>query len=300
MNNLILSVDLDDWYHSALVSGTEWSRFPSISDFYLNWKERYDYVTEPTKRLLNVFAKYNIKATFFMIADMVERYPELVKLLKNSQHEIAHHSYDHSVPFNTETKDLNVSKDLWESELIKGKEILERTFLKEIIGYRAPNAYFADWMIPILLRNKFKYDSSFAYNSLFNKTNLDLSIYPRNIFKMDNNAAVTNQSNAILEIPWPYLKFMNFAFPGGGAYFFRLFGYNYFKTLINQTLKTGDTIFYIHSLDVSDEKFPLTNFKKRPFYWINKGTKTLNKLEKLIYNYKEVISSCDDVVKKYE
>ena len=45
----------------------------------MGWNGRYDYLTEPTKRVLDMLDEYDIKATFFVVADVVEHYPGLVE-----------------------------------------------------------------------------------------------------------------------------------------------------------------------------------------------------------------------------
>lgn len=293
------TVDLDDWYHTPLVAGADFSHYPSVEDFFENWKKRYDYVTEPSFRLLELLKKHGIKATFFVIADMIERYPELMQALKASPHEIAHHSLHHTIPFHTKTKKITQSPEKWEEELIQAKALLENYFEKPIKGFRAPGAYFADWMIPILLRNGFEYDSSLVFNSVYNKTNLNLKQLPRTAYWLGKNALpVEAKAERILEIPWPNLKLGQFYLPGGGAFFFRVFGYQYFKYLLNQNLKLGNTVFYIHSLDISYEKFPLGNFSRRPFYWYGKGKPTEKNLEKLLIAFQEQFCTCESILKK--
>jgi peptidoglycan-N-acetylglucosamine deacetylase len=294
MNNLAFSIDLDDWYHTPLVSGADFSHYKTTDEFFKHWKEKYDYVSEPTYRLLDLLEKYNLKVTFFVIADMVDRYPELMSVLKSSGHEIAHHSLHHTIPFNTKTKEKVQTEKEWEDELLKAKGILEKYFEREIVGYRAPGAYFADWMVPILIKNGFRYDSSLVSNSIYNKSNRHLKHFPKVPFYLNTNFEVAKyQEEALLEIPWVSRKVGSLYLPGGGAFFFRLFGAKYFIRMFNQHLKAGDGVFYIHSLDLSNEKFPLSNFRNRPFYWVNKGDKTLRQLDLFLGKFHKNICSCN-------
>ena len=48
-----------------------------------------------TDRLLDVLAKHNVKATFFMIGDRIERHPETVYRAIAEGHQIGNHSYSH-------------------------------------------------------------------------------------------------------------------------------------------------------------------------------------------------------------
>ena len=48
-----------------------------------------------TERLLDVLAKHNVKATFFMIGNRVEKHPETVNRIIAEDHQIGNHSYSH-------------------------------------------------------------------------------------------------------------------------------------------------------------------------------------------------------------
>ena len=50
-----------------------------------------------TNRLLDVLAKHNVKATFFMIGNRIEKYPETVHRIIAEGHQIGNHSYSHPV-----------------------------------------------------------------------------------------------------------------------------------------------------------------------------------------------------------
>jgi len=51
-----------------------------------------------TPQLLDVMAKYEVRATFFLIGQSVERYPHLVKQIHDGGHQLALHCYRH-LPF---------------------------------------------------------------------------------------------------------------------------------------------------------------------------------------------------------
>ena len=51
---------------------------------------------EDTQTLIDILGKYNVKATFFVIGQWVEKYPESVKALSDAGHEVMSHSYDHA------------------------------------------------------------------------------------------------------------------------------------------------------------------------------------------------------------
>jgi len=51
---------------------------------------------EDTQLLIDILNKYNVNATFFVVGDWVEKYPESVKALADAGNEIMNHSSDHA------------------------------------------------------------------------------------------------------------------------------------------------------------------------------------------------------------
>lgn len=51
---------------------------------------------EDTQKLIDILGKYNVKTTFFVVGDWVDKYPESVKALHDAGHEIMNHSKDHA------------------------------------------------------------------------------------------------------------------------------------------------------------------------------------------------------------
>ena len=50
---------------------------------------------EDTQNLIDILGRYNIKATFFVVGDWAEKYPESVKALHDAGHEVMSHSLHH-------------------------------------------------------------------------------------------------------------------------------------------------------------------------------------------------------------
>ena len=51
---------------------------------------------EDTQQLIDILGKYDIKATFFVVGEWVDKYPESVKALSDAGHEVMNHSNDHA------------------------------------------------------------------------------------------------------------------------------------------------------------------------------------------------------------
>jgi len=50
---------------------------------------------EDTEELISILAKYNVKATFFVVGEWVDKYPESVKALHDAGHDVMSHSNHH-------------------------------------------------------------------------------------------------------------------------------------------------------------------------------------------------------------
>ena len=50
---------------------------------------------EDTQQLIDILGRYNVKVTFFVVGDWVDKYPDSVKALHDAGHEIMNHSNDH-------------------------------------------------------------------------------------------------------------------------------------------------------------------------------------------------------------
>ena len=74
---------------------------------------------EDTQQLIDIMNQYNVKATFFVVGDWVDRYPESVKVLHDAGHEIMNHSNTHAhlpqLSAQQITDDLNACNDKIES-----------------------------------------------------------------------------------------------------------------------------------------------------------------------------------------
>ena len=51
---------------------------------------------EDTQQLIDILGKYGVQATFFVVGEWVDKYPESVKALHDAGHEVMSHSNDHA------------------------------------------------------------------------------------------------------------------------------------------------------------------------------------------------------------
>ncbi|MGC6488152.1 MAG: XrtA system polysaccharide deacetylase [Planctomycetota bacterium] len=81
-----MSVDVEDWFQvlnmAHLIDRADWDTFELRCG-------------DSTRRLLDLFAKRDAKATFFCLGWIAERIPEVVREIHEAGHEVGSHGYDH-------------------------------------------------------------------------------------------------------------------------------------------------------------------------------------------------------------
>ena len=77
---------------------------------------------EDTQILIDILAKYNAKATFFVVGQWVDKYPESVKALHDAGHEVMTHSDDHAHFNSLSTEQIanNINKSCDKIEALTG------------------------------------------------------------------------------------------------------------------------------------------------------------------------------------
>lgn len=100
-----------------------------------------------TNELLDILARHNVLATFFMPAKNIEKYPELTRQILAAGHVIANHSYSHK--FSNNYKTLS-----FEAEITKAQELIEKVTGKRPALYRPPWLFKQPWLLNNLQRHK--------------------------------------------------------------------------------------------------------------------------------------------------
>lgn len=297
---LAVTVDVEDWYHIPSVTGSAFSKYETVGKFFKDWTGRYDYLTQPTYKILELFDQLGIKATFFVVADVVDYYPGLVEKIAENGHEIACHGLHHACKIDPRTKTPRFSQSEFEKRTLYAKTKLQEATGKEVIGFRAPNALIAGWMLDSLEKLGFRYDSSVAVNSLYCK----MPSIPKNVAtvpyypkpgRLDKDKSIRQ----ILEIPWPYWHIVGAKLPTAGGPFLRFFGAQYIIRGLQQSLQAGDSVFYFHPIDICEERFPNGFSSKRPFYWSIKGPTVKKNIERILNHFQGQLGTCQDILAKY-
>jgi peptidoglycan/xylan/chitin deacetylase (PgdA/CDA1 family) len=103
--------------------------------------------------ILDVLARHGVRATFFVVGEVAERYPDRVEAIVEARHELAVHGYTH-------TARSKLSREEEEQELTRARSVLEQ-FSARVTGYRSPSWDFSPNTLDLLERHGFRYSSNF-------------------------------------------------------------------------------------------------------------------------------------------
>jgi peptidoglycan/xylan/chitin deacetylase (PgdA/CDA1 family) len=288
VNQIALSVDIEDWYHSRHVTSLDKNPNNQVLDFKKKYNKNYRYLERPILDILELFEKHKVKATFFIVADLIDDNRDVFNEIVSKGHEIACHELHH-IEYIGEGNKEEVS--LFSDNVRKSIDMLGDLSGRDIIGFRAPSVFFKNWMIEPLIKMGIKYDSSISVNSLYKK---QPEYNPSN---MGTEPIILQES--LLEIPWPYLDILGFKLPAGGGPLLRYWNKHILYSALKQSLKRSDTTFYFHPMDISDDILPKIIMENREKFWRNKGEKAFRKMEYLLTKFDGKFATCQDIYKKH-
>jgi peptidoglycan-N-acetylglucosamine deacetylase len=154
-------------------------------------------------RLLDVYDRYSVRATFFFTGHVARLKPELVKTAQARGHEIGSHGMTHDagqsfdvLPLGTQIRHLQQSK-----------KILEDISGREVVSFRAPAARIGPNLTAALEHAGYRIDSSvasqrldmmFSFGSL---KKLNWLVSPRHPYFASETNIFKKGESSILEIP---------------------------------------------------------------------------------------------------
>jgi len=270
----ILTFDIEDYY---MVSAFECN--VKMQD----WSNYESRVVLNTRKLLFLLSQFNIKATFFILGWVAEKFPELVRDIHIQGHEIAAHGYSHRLVYNQ-------SPDEFRADVKKTKRILEDIIQRPVIGYRAPSFSITQksiWAVKILVEEGYKYDSS-IFPIYHNRGGMP---HAERFFHR-----ISVNDSGIFEVPVSTVKLWGQNIPVCGGGYFRLFPYWFTQRAIYKiNSEKHPAVIYIHPWELDHEQPKIkSNYLNEFRHYVNLK-KTEAKLKKLLKDF--VFSS---ISAKYE
>jgi peptidoglycan/xylan/chitin deacetylase (PgdA/CDA1 family) len=164
---------------------------------------------EGMPRLLDIYEKYGVRATFFYTGYIAKLYPDVVKMAYERGHEIGSHGLSHKTEDAFDLLNFNTQK----YHLSESKKIIENIIGEEIISFRAPAARVNNNISKALLETGFKIDSSISsqrldmFLSFGSLKKLNWLFTPRLPYFVDENNVFKKGNSELLEIPISALFF---------------------------------------------------------------------------------------------
>jgi len=115
----------------------------------------YKSVKEGIPEIIKILDKYNIKATFFITCDCLQKYPKIFQDLKKQGHELSLHAYEHK-------RFDELSYNEKEEQIKKSIACFKKYLNISPIGFRAPQFSIDAETLDLLNKYGFNYDSSIA------------------------------------------------------------------------------------------------------------------------------------------
>lgn len=272
-----LTVDVEDYFQ---VSAFE----PYISRD--DWQAYECRLLPNMDRILSRLESAEVKATFFFLGCLAEKYPQLLRSVANFGHEIASHGYQH-------VRVCSQTENDFRQDVDRTKKLLEDIAGVPVCGYRAASFSIDasnNWARDVLAETGHKYSSS---------------IYPirhdRYSMREAPRFAFQDSVDGVIELPVTTVEISGLRFPCAGGGYFRLLPYTWSKWGIRRVnvVDRQSAIFYFHPWELDDAQprmSGLDNVTKFRHYVNLKSTE--KKLNRLLsdFNWATVKSVFGDII----
>jgi polysaccharide deacetylase family protein (PEP-CTERM system associated) len=229
----ILSVDLEEYYN------------------YVPWAERIvDAQSIPRRahetlpRLLDLFAARGLKATFFVLASIIENVrPHLARLVAEG-HEVACHGWSHE-------RVHRMTPDAFRDDIRRSRDAIGAATGIVPRGYRAPSFSMSaatPWAFDVLREEGFDYDSSVApLKNFFYGGMADAPLVPHRL------------KNGLVEFPMPVYQCLGQRTLIGGGFYLRVFplALNRYFLWRYRRRWGGPPVIYLHPWEFDDPRYNL-------------------------------------------
>jgi polysaccharide deacetylase family protein (PEP-CTERM system associated) len=246
----VMSVDVEDYFQVGAFEHTiprsDWERWPCR-------------VEANVDRILAMFERRGVRATFFTLGWVAERYPEMVRRIVAAGHELASHGYGHH-------RVTQLSETEFREDVTRAKHLLEDIGGQAVTGYRAPSFSIGHknlWALDVLSRAGYRYSSS-IYPIVHDHYGMPDA--PRFPYRPE-------QCPALLEVPPTTLRLQGRNLPAAGGGYFRLLPYPASRWLIQRVndQEQRPAMFYFHpwEVDPGQPRVPGAPLKSRFRHYVN-------------------------------
>lgn len=261
----VMSIDVEFWFDR-----TNYREHIEINEL------NYTKLKNQVECIIDLFKFYDQTTTFFILGNIVEYDPEIIKIIEENGHEVGYHGYSHDLLYEIEEPRLS-------DNLLFGLNLLDNATKSRIRGFRAPTFSLKPSMGNILEKLSSRgiyYDSSVypVKTPMYGMLNAPSRIYSpsfADISKID-----VHQTD-LLEFPILTKNFFGVNLPAGGGYFFRLLGSKFtYSTILRNNAQGDPAMCYFHPWELFKYDAPKSNSIKNRI--MNHGIPAFEGFKKLI------------------
>jgi polysaccharide deacetylase family protein (PEP-CTERM system associated) len=272
-----------DYREHALTVDVEDAINQAMRNFFGQEMEPTFRVVDNTQKLLQLFAEFESKATFFILGEVAQSHPGLIREIASQGHELGIHGYSHR-------RYTRLSREEVKDEIIRAKELVEDIAGVEVLGHRAPEFSINQqnlWVLEVLLEAGIRYDSSiFPAES---------GRYGWKGFNKDIDWLPLESGERIIEAPMSTLRFLGKEIPACGGGYLRVFPYFFTNHACKVIGKSRPVNLYLHPYEIDPPPF-------QPFYMKEVGQSSLKsraKLKTYWFNRKTVMPKLRNLLGSY-
>lgn len=204
-----------------------------------------DAVVRNTHWFLETFASRNVRATFFLLGEVVQAFPQLLRDIADAGHEVGVHGFFHRQVF-------KLTPDAFRREVCDAKALIEDIAATPVQGHRAPAFSIipdTGWALDVLAEAGFRYDASI------------FPIAGRRYgwpgFRPDIHEIVLASGRRIIEAPPSTLAILGKRLPAAGGGYLRHFPGGLTCWAIRRIQRCRPAIVYMHPYEIEAEVPPI-------------------------------------------
>ncbi len=228
------TVDVEDYYQVTAfekhIPRERWGEYPSR-------------VERNTQRMLDLLDRHQVRATFFILGWIAERFPQMVREIRTRGHEIACHGYWHQLIYNQTPEEFH-------ADLRKSIRAIEDAANVRPTAYRAASFSITNitrWAHAILIEEGFTIDSSVfpIYHDRYGIPNA-----PRHPYRVSTSAG------SLVEFPPAVLRMCRVNIPISGGGYFRLYPLRWTSFCLRWFNRSTRKpfMFYVHPWEIDPDQ----------------------------------------------
>jgi polysaccharide deacetylase family protein (PEP-CTERM system associated) len=229
-----MSVDVEDYFQVSAFENSVDRR---------KWDRLESRVCQNTDRLLALFERVDLRATFFVLGWVADRHPGLVRRIAGAGHEIASHGYGHRLVYEQ-------TRDEFRDDIRRARTAIEAAAGVHVQGYRAPSYSITSrsrWALDVLVEEGYLYDASIFP---VRHDRYGIPDAPRHLHR------ITCSAGSIWEVPGSTVRIGGVNLPVGGGGYFRILPYEWTAWGIRRlnVVERRPATFYLHPWEIDPDQ----------------------------------------------